>query len=77
MLKAVISSNRVLQDDHEVESISSFWINNIEAVHQNIRRLKSSSKAKNVYSYDLTILYTSIPHDKLMAEMESVIDAAF
>ena len=46
-------------------------------MHKSIREINGSSKAKSVYSFDFTTLYTSLPHDKLLTEIEFVIKEAF
>ena len=56
----------------------AFWIiNNSSQIHKDIEKINLKRKAKSIYSYDFTQLYTNIPHDKLRESMNFVLEEAF
>ena len=57
---------------------SSFWvIDNSKPIHSNINYLNLRGKAKSIFTYDFTQLYTNIPHDLLVSQIQFVLDEAF
>ena len=52
-------------------------IKNSNDIQKDITSLNSGHKAKTIYSYDFSKLYTNIPHDLLIENMKFVIEEAF
>lgn len=57
---------------------SLYWIiDNSKSVHDSIRFINSNSRGKSVFTYDFSRLYTNIPHDLLLKQMQFVVKEAF
>ena len=57
---------------------SLFWIiDNAKPVQDCMRYLNNNSRAKSMYSYDFSRLYTNIPHDLLIKQLKFVVKEAF
>lgn len=57
---------------------SMYWIiDNSKPIHDSIRYINNNSKAKSIFTYDFSRLYTNIPHDILLKQMKFVIKEAF
>ena len=52
-------------------------IKNSADIRQDITSINSNNKAKSIYSYDFSKLYTNIPHDMLIENMKFVVEEAF
>ena len=56
----------------------AYWvIKNSADIRQDITSINSNNKAKSIYSYDFSKLYTNIPHDLLIENMKFVVEEAF
>ena len=56
----------------------AYWIiNNSQPLRHDIRHLNHKKKARTVYTYDFTRLYTNIPHDLLKEQVKFIVDEAF
>ena len=54
------------------------WIlENSSQLKEEITRINNQSKAKCISTWDFSTLYTTIPHDKLIAEMEKLLSFVF
>ena len=52
-------------------------IENLDPVIENINIMNRKKKAKSIATYDLSTLYTTLPHDKLIKRLCNVIDFVF
>ena len=58
--------------------VNAMWIaDNSKNVLNTIDKLNDTNKAKNIYTYDFSTLYTMIPHDDLKEQMKWIMDIAF
>ena len=73
---------------HQIESyhkkcqyfsgINSFWvIESNKPVIDCLKKLSSRKKAKSLSTFDFSTLYTKIPHDKLLAVLNELVDFCF
>ena len=55
-----------------------FWvIQNSKPVIDKIKHINASKKAKSIATYDFSTLYTKIPHEDLIKNLNEIIDLAF
>ena len=52
-------------------------LQNIDCVIENINIINRKKKAKSIATYDISTLYTTLPHDKLIKRLCNVIDFVF
>ena len=63
---------------HNRTGVNAMWItDNSKNVLNTIDKLNDTNKAKDVYTYDFSTLYTMIPHDDLKEQMKWIMDIAF
>ena len=57
---------------------NKFWVlQNVDPVIENINTINRKKKAKSIATHDFSILYTTLPHDKLIKRFCNVIDFVF
>ena len=55
-----------------------FWvIENSDPVVEKLTRLNSTKRARNISTYDFSTLYTKLPHDELIANLNEIVDFTF
>ena len=58
--------------------VKTFWVvQNNEEILGSIRKLNKGHRAKRVSTFDFSTLYTNIPHNKLIAVLNELIDFCF
>lgn len=63
---------------HFYSGVKSFGVlQNNEPVIKNIRKLNCRSRGKGLSTFDLSTLYTKIPHHKLLSVLNELIDFCF
>ena len=61
-----------------LSNYNKFWVlQNVAPVTGNINIINRKKNAKSIASYDFSILYTTLPHDKLINRLCNVIDFVF
>ena len=60
------------------KNYNRFWvIENSDPVIEKLSRLNSTKRARNISTYDFSTLYTKLPHDELIANLNEIVDFAF
>ena len=59
-------------------SVNRMWIvHNSAEIHEYIQKVNQSRRPRNIYTFDVSTLYTTIDHDVLRGAMGCIIDKAF
>ena len=57
---------------------NKFWVvQNCNPILDALNKINAKSRAKHISTYDFSTLYTKIPHDKLLEQLNEVIDQTF
>ena len=60
------------------KNYNHFWvIENSDPVIEKLTRLNKTKRARNISTYDFSTLYTKLPHDELIANLNEIVDFAF
>ena len=60
------------------KNYNRFWvIENSDPVIEKLTRLNKTKRARNISTYDFSTLYTKLPHDELIANLNEIVDFAF
>ena len=60
------------------KNYNRFWpIENSFPVIEKITKINSKKKAKDISTYDFSTLYTKLPHDELIKNLNEIVDFAF
>ena len=60
------------------KNYNRFWvIENSDPVIEKLQRLNSTKRARNISTYDFSTLYTKLPHDDLIKNLNEIVDFAF
>ena len=60
------------------KNYNRFWvIENSDPVIEKLTRLNKTKRARNISTYDFSTLYTKLPHEELIANLNEIVDFAF
>ena len=60
------------------KNYNRFWvIQNSDPVIEKLTRLDKTKRARNISTYDFSTLYTKLPHEELIANLNEIVDFAF
>ena len=57
---------------------NKFWVlQNSDLIIDSLNKINKKKRIKSITIYEFSILYTKLPHDKLVDKLSSIIDFAF